>query len=259
MKLSKDLASEIKALGFHVVTAAQTQNFTDLADVVSIPSWPEFMLHDEIANTHWSLMVRNHPEFQFALVETNTDRWVAVGNSIPVRWDGKLEDLPDEGWDWAMISGNEDLNWNMVSAIAIEIHPDMRGKGLSTLMIRIMRENAKHHGYTKLIGPVRPNKKHEFPHMSMEAYIEKKKGDERFDPWMRVHERLGAKVIKVCHKAMRIPGTIEEWQKWTGQTFTKSGSYVIDKALVPINIDVEKDSGVYVEPNVWMVHTIKED
>ena len=259
IKLPQDLRSDLKTLGFYVVTAEKTENFSELADTVSIPSWPEFMLHDEVANKCWGSMVRNHPQFQFALVDEKSGRWVAVGNSIPVRWDGEIEDLPDEGWDWAMTSGKEDTGWNIVSAIAIEIHPDMRGKRLSSIMIRIMRENAANHGFSKLIGPVRPNKKHEFPHMPMEEYIQKKNGDELFDPWMRVHARLGAKVVKVCHKAMRIPGTIEEWQKWTNRTFRKSGSYVIDMALVPINIDVENDSGVYVEPNVWMVHTIKED
>jgi hypothetical protein len=34
----------------------------------------------------------------------------------------------------------------------------------------------------------------------------------------------------------------------------ESGTYVVPGALVPIEIDRERDEGVYVEPNVWMVH-----
>ena len=36
--------------------------------------------------------------------------------------------------------------------------------------------------------------------------------------------------------------------------FPESGAYVVSGALVPIEIDRERDEGVYVEPNVWMVH-----
>jgi hypothetical protein len=34
----------------------------------------------------------------------------------------------------------------------------------------------------------------------------------------------------------------------------ESGVYIVPGALVPIEIDREQDEGVYVEPNVWMVH-----
>jgi hypothetical protein len=37
--------------------------------------------------------------------------------------------------------------------------------------------------------------------------------------------------------------------------FPQSGQYVVKGALNPITMDVEKDRGIYVEPNVWLVHT----
>jgi hypothetical protein len=37
-------------------------------------------------------------------------------------------------------------------------------------------------------------------------------------------------------------------------TFPETGAYVIPGALVPVEIDRERDEGIYVEPNVWMVH-----
>ena len=36
--------------------------------------------------------------------------------------------------------------------------------------------------------------------------------------------------------------------------FPDSGSYVVPGALVPVEIDLERDEGLYREPNVWMVH-----
>jgi hypothetical protein len=36
--------------------------------------------------------------------------------------------------------------------------------------------------------------------------------------------------------------------------FPDSGPYVVPGALVPVEIDRVTDQGVYIEPNVWMVH-----
>ena len=77
-----------------------------------------------------------------------------------------------------------------------------------------------------------------------------------FDPWLRVHARLGAEMVKVCPRSMRITGTIAEWEEWAGTPFPESGSYVVPGALVPVEIDRQRGEGVYVEPNVWMRHAV---
>ena len=56
---------------------------------------------------------------------------------------------------------------------------------------------------------------------------------------------------------MRIPGSVGEWESWTGLRFPDSGCYVVPGALVPVEIERERDEGVYVEPNVWMHHRIR--
>ena len=43
-------------------------------------------------------------------------------------------------------------------------------------------------------------------------------------------------------------------EQWTELALPESGAYVVPGALVPIQVDRERDEGVYVEPNVWMVH-----
>jgi hypothetical protein len=143
---------------------------------------------------------------------------------------------------------------NLLCALAIQILPDYRGGGLSSVMIRVMQEIGLAHGLDKLVAPVRPNKKCDYPLIPMEAYIEWSKADQPFDPWLRVHHRLGARLLKVCPEAMRISGSLQSWQTWTGMSFQSSGEYIIPGALAPIKIDVENDSGEYIEANVWMLH-----
>ncbi len=56
---------------------------------------------------------------------------------------------------------------------------------------------------------------------------------------------------------MYIPGTIREWEEWTGLTFIESGEYTVPGALSQIHIDVKSNLGEYTEPNVWVVHEIE--
>ena len=62
--------------------------------------------------------------------------------------------------------------------------------------------------------------------------------------------------IKPCHQAMTIRGSCAEWHAWAGMKFPQSGQYILPGALNPMEMNIEKDEGVYVEPNVWMVHEI---
>jgi len=55
---------------------------------------------------------------------------------------------------------------------------------------------------------------------------------------------------------MKINGTVADWESWTNMKFPESGTYIVPGALVPVTIDVEKNEGRYVEPNVWIQHFI---
>jgi hypothetical protein len=122
-------------------------------------------------------------------------------------------------------------------------------------MIERMVEIGRSHALTTLIAPVRPTLKHAYPLAPMERYITwRRPGGTHLDPWLRTHERAGAEIVKVAPESGRIPGTVAQWEEWTGMAFPESGTYVVPGALVPVEIDVERDEGLYVEPNVWMVH-----
>ena len=64
----------------------------------------------------------------------------------------------------------------------------------------------------------------------------------------------GGIILKPCPRAMTIPGTVAQWEEWAQLRFLQSGDYIIPGALVPVKMDVEQDLGLYVEPNVWVVH-----
>jgi hypothetical protein len=248
------------ALGYTLVTGKEGPDLADIASEVMILSWPEFMLHDPVANQHWGNLYHRFPEFQFALVQPGTEDVVAVGASIPLAWDGHPRDLPDEGWDWALAQGFKDdaagRTPKVQCALAITIPKPHRGKGLSAYAVRTMKAIGEANGLDRLLVPARPILKSRYPLTPMERYVQwcNDQG-QPFDPWMRVHTRLGAEIVKVCPRSMCITGTVADWEGWTGMCFPESGTYIVPEALVPVEIDRDTDQGTYVEPNVWMWHS----
>jgi hypothetical protein len=73
-----------------------------------------------------------------------------------------------------------------------------------------------------------------------------------YDPWIRAHERVGGEVLSPAPKSMRVVGSREQWEDWTGLQFPEDGEYVVPGALVPVSF--ADGIGTYVEPNVWVRH-----
>jgi len=249
-------------IDYNIVSAAEKSNLLEIADEVVLLSWPEFMLHDPAANKYWRRLYDDFPEYQFCLAENGTDTIISSGNCIPLHYDGAPDDLPEEGWDWALQKGFDDTlinaSPNLLCALSITIHPAHRDKGLSQKMIQIMKAIGRSQNLKALIAPVRPFLKSIYPLIPIERYLKWCNDDNLpFDAWLRVHVRDGGRIIKCCPQSMRITGTVSEWEEWTGQKFPESGTYTVYGALVPIEIDCESDIGEYIEPNVWVYHSIE--
>jgi GNAT superfamily N-acetyltransferase len=246
---------------FDLITPKDLPDYQDKADEIAVSSWYEFMLHDEVANKNWHELFDRFEEYQFAMLDTESNRMAAMGNSVPFHWDGTLEELPERGWDWVFLQSIENhkksVTPNIQSAIQIAIHPDYQSQGLSSQMVKAMADIGRTKGFKHLVAPVRPNQKSSYPLTSMDEYI-KWQTDEGlpFDAWLRVHVRVGGRIIKPCHEAMIIRGSRTKWESWTGMKFPQSGDYIIPGALNPMVMNVDIDEGVYIEPNVWMVHPL---
>ena len=204
--------------------------------------WPEFLLHDAVSNERWGSLFSEFPEFQFVAVEDGVA--VAKGSSIPVNG-------TPAGWRDAFLSEGEP---DRLCALEVLIAPDHHGRGLSRPLLEYMRGLAAARGW-ELVAPVRPSWKARYPLTPIERYAGWRRDDGLlYDPWLRAHERLGAEVTGTAPAAMVVSGSVAEWQSWTDMVFPDSGSYVVPGALVPVEIDRERDTGLYVEPCVWMRH-----
>src|SRR5690349_9147026 len=110
--------------------------------------WPPFMMQDPIGSLYYADPVDAYPEFALVAIDRDdADRAVAKAYSVPFVWDeDPAVSLPDEGWDGVIMQAALDRlagrRGNLVSALEISIRPDLRGTGLSAVMLKAMRENA---------------------------------------------------------------------------------------------------------------------
>jgi len=235
-------------------TYVERPDLVERLDSLSDP-WPEF-IHHANCNRLWHVMRERFPQFQLILYDEENDRPLGRGQTIPVRWDGSVDGLPG-GVDDAVEHGAAlaDGEANTLCAIVAVLDRAAQGHGLSGLVIDAMRSAAADGGLDCLIAPVRPTLKDRYPLTPIERYVRWRREDgHAFDPWIRVHERLGGEMLGIAERSMSVEGTVREWEGWTAMSFPESGEYVLPQALVPVEIDREADRGRYVEPNVWMRH-----
>ncbi|MFC4530946.1 N-acetyltransferase [Sphaerisporangium dianthi] len=225
-------------------------------------SWPVFMKEDPAANLFYPVATSQYAEYVLVAVDrADPGDLVARALSAPFLLDG--DELPDNGWDgvlWrATAARRRGVSPDAISALEITIRPDMQGKGLSAVMLSALRSNAARLGFGELFAPVRPNGKHLRPRVPMADYAALRREDGLpADPWLRVHVRAGGVIEKVAPRSMVVAGTLEEWRGWTGLPFRTTGDVEVPGALVPVHCDVDHGHAVYVEPNVWVRHPLRQ-
>lgn len=225
---------------------------------LSAEVWPEYNMHGEFINYFWAQLYDLFPEWQFVLYDPGERLVLAEGQTIPVAWDGTDADL-GPGID-ATIAAAFELQAaggrpTAVSALAAKIPPRHQGRRLSSVLLTAMADLAREAGLDHLIAPVRPNRKDRYPTIPIERYARWNRPDgEPFDPWVRVHTRMGARIGPAVPHSLHIDGSVADWESWTGMPFPETGDYVFPAGLATVHIDRDADSGEYWEPNIWLIH-----
>jgi GNAT superfamily N-acetyltransferase len=241
---------------FRAYTFAERPELAERA-VPSELVWPEYNLHGDVLNPLWGPLEAESPELQMYICD-DADEVVAEAHTGAFYWDGSEASLPD-GIDSTLVeivrARREGAAVNTLSALAAVVRPEHRGKGLARAVLLFMRERADVNGLCGLVAPIRPTRKWLYPLAPIEEYVRWRRADgTAFDPWVRVHESLGARMAATLPHSMRITGTVSDWESWVGMPFPVTGRYVFPEGLAPLEVDREADVGSYWEPNVWMVH-----
>ena len=247
-------------MALKAVTHSENPRLADASTWIAEAAWPEYTRHSDVVGLYWPRLTTDLPEFQFVVLDDSTSEVVGRGNTLPFHWDGEIRHLPPS-IDAAVSRGFERLSSrkpvNALCALAAEVAPARRSKGVGRFLLLSMRTIAETHGFERLAAPVRPVWKERYPLTPIADYMRWTRDDGvPFDPWIRLHHRLGAQFLRPAPRSLRITGTVGEWESWTGMPFPASGRYVFPRGLAPLRIDREADVGRYWEPNVWMSHPL---
>jgi len=229
-------------------------------------AWPEFMTMDPVADLYFTHLERFHAEWVLVATPANDpSRVIARAYSVPFAYGPRAgrDRLPPDGWDrvirWAFHDRAHGISPTAASALDITVDPEFLGQRLSGLMVEHLRENVRRYGFRDLFAPVRPTRKAQFPEVSMDTYLARTRDDGLpEDPWLRTHVRAGGTVVGVAPTSMTVTGTVQQWRRWTGLPFDRSGPVIAPGALAPVHCHLLEGYAAYVEPNVWVHHRIDD-
>ena len=253
--------------GFRLETVADDPKLVDAIQELVDLAFPVFVTQAHIPKQHtmrwdWFGVYRRWPQFQFILRDPADGVIVAAANSLALAWDGPDEELPETGWNWVMLQAAADQDARKQpltgSALGVAINPAYQGRHLSQVALRAMKQLFVDAGLRRMLAPVRPTWKPRYPLIPMREYCHWTNAEGLpFDPWLRVHVRLGARIIKACDLSQPLAGSAAEWEKWLGLTIPASGDYVAAGLLSPMHMDYAADEGICMEPNVWVEHPMQ--
>jgi Acetyltransferase (GNAT) family len=220
-------------------------------------AFPAFITADQVAKKYIGRVREWFPDLNIILIDED-DVPVATGWGVPIQWNGDISDLPAGYTDTTRraVEGRERAEEPDTLVICGGIvSPARTGQGLAGELITALRDLAPAAGWKRVIAPVRPTLKPQYPLTPIETFARWTRPDGApLDPWLRTHWRLGGRIIATAPRSQTMTGTVEDWQTWTGMPFPSTGEYVIPHGLSTLHIDRETDFGAYTEPNVWVQH-----
>jgi GNAT superfamily N-acetyltransferase len=240
-----------------VVTTGEHPELEDETRDALRVEWPEFIFHDSVTDEHIGRVEEYFPRYDVLLLDDG--EVVAGGWGVPLAWDGDPGTLPPDGYDGALVqavTGHEnEVTPDTLSVMAAGVKRGRQGRGLAGQVLTALRERATADGLARVIAPVRPTLKTRYPLTPMAAFAGWARDDGlHLDPWIRTHQRLGARILGPAPRSMIITGSVAEWESWAAMAFPDTGQYVVPQALDLVSIDRERDEGRYEETNLWMRH-----
>jgi GNAT superfamily N-acetyltransferase len=250
--------------GWSIMPATQCRGLYQSRDYqeqqwIARGAWPEFLRHNRATLDYASHLDEHCLEFQCVAISSR--EVIAVAHSIPLCIEVDDSDLPNDGWEWALTTGARQYRTkvpaNVLCGLSITVSPENQKKGLGARLVNYLRDLAFRKGLTALIVPVRPLEKAQNPTLPMSEFMSRTRQDGyHIDPWIRTHQRLGGRIISICERSMLVSGSLTDWRSWTGIELKTGQVSIVPGALAPLIVD--SNMATYVEPNVWMKHTVGE-
>jgi GNAT superfamily N-acetyltransferase len=242
---------------YELIPVADAPELDEEAGRRFVEEWPEFIFHDEGVTPYRERRISYFRDWEFYLVDDER-RLIGGCWGVPLAWDGTVGDLPG-GFTDSLRRAVESHEAGIVPTtfvlMAAAVRNDEQGKGHASRVITAVRDRAVAAGLPQVIAPVRPTLKSSYPLIDIAEFMTWTRADGLpLDPWVRTHVRLGATILAPAPASQTMTGTVADWEKWTGLALPATGTYVIPDGLTTLAVDRSADTGLYIEPNIWMRH-----
>lgn len=243
-----------------MATVADTLELVSLADRPALAAElarldatrPAFLAGDRRQSAAMARLDAELPETQTALLDAD-GAVLGVLRAAPLPWSGTVDDLPAGRADALERAYARGRPADALCVVAMVVAPERRGQGLAGTLVAALHDLAGGLGLGRVLVPVVPGKQ-PYPLIPFERYCAWTRGAAPFDPWLRAHWRAGGVPLAAAHRATVVTGSLARWRDWTGLEFPGSGAFVVPGAIKPVIMEVERDEGRYVEPNLWVLH-----
>jgi GNAT superfamily N-acetyltransferase len=241
---------------YELIPVAAAPELDKEAEQRFVEDWPEFIFHDEGVAPYRERRIEYFHDWEFYLVSEG--RLIAGCWGVPLAWDGTVEDLPGGFTDSlarSVTASEAGIEPDTFVLMAAAVRNDEQGKGHAGRVITAVKEQALARGLKRMIAPVRPTAKSQYPLIDIAEFMTWTRDDGLpLDPWLRTHVRLGATLLAPAPASQTMTGTVADWEKWTGLALPATGTYVIPDGLTTLAIDHTTNTGLYIEPNIWLRH-----
>ena len=198
------------------------------------------------------------PELHYLAVNPD-HRLLATIDAHPMEWDGDPRTLPEGGWTELIERAEAGFERRPAYAFAVgaSVREELRGTGVAGELLTALRDRALSLGYRGLVAPVLPSARWRCPRLTTAAYAALRLPDMRhFDPWIRVHERIGGRIIGSCPISATFRAPRSDWERWFGVRLPSSGSIVLEGAG---ELELAFDTGLLIQESIWILHGPEAD
>lgn len=204
---------------------------------------------DELTRDHRSHLAEVAPALSWIVHEE--DLPVAVVRAAALRWDGTVEGAPAAGAGEAVTRAGED-GADTLAVLDVTVAFGARGRGVGRAVMAELDARRREQGLARTLLLLRPHRKVDYPLLPFDRYVSFATSDgEPFDPWLRVAWRLGYRPVRAVQRSLRGRADLASWERWLGLAVPGSGPYLVDGAIKPAVIEIERGEGRYREPHLW--------
>ncbi len=204
---------------------------------------------DELTRAHRTHLADVAPGLSWVVHEEELP--VATVRATTLRWDGTSDGAPAAGAGEAVARAGED-GADTLAVLDVTVAFGARGRGVGHAVLAELDARRREQELARTLVLLRPHRKADYPLIPFDRYVSFVADDGApVDPWLRSAWRLGYCPVRGVQRSLQAHADVASWERWLGLAVPGSGPYLVDGAIKPVVIEVERDEGRYREPHLW--------